>query len=187
MGLTYLAALGHRSIVFIGCPRESDDCWSWESEQRRDAYRRFMAAHGLPWTPEHEVPATNDLTAAQHVLRRLVASPARPTAAVVVNDWTAIVALKAALTSGIRVPHDLSLVGFDDLAFSALCSPGLTTIRQPLDAMGQHAANALLDRIERTPPAHALTNPAEHGALHVIFTPTLIRRESCAPPSAATV
>ena len=184
LGLAHLVSLGHRSIAYIAgsCPHGRRE--SWESERRRAAYHRYIAAHGLPWTAEHNVVVTDDFTAAQEALRGLATAPTRPTAAFVVNDWTAIVALKAALTCGIRIPDQLSLIGFDGIAFSALCTPGLTTIQQPLDAMGHHAATALLDSIEGTPPSHALTT-AEQGGSAVVFTPALIRRESCAPLSAS--
>jgi LacI family transcriptional regulator len=183
MALEYLVALGHRSIAYIAGPIGSDERDSWESEQRRAAYRRFMTSRGLPRAPEQEVVVTEDLAAAQDALRRLITSPARPTAAFVVNDWTAIVTLKAALTCGIRVPGDLSLIGFDDIAVSALYTPALTTIHQPLDAMGHYAATALLDSIEGRPPARPHIEAAAEGVPHTVFAPTLVRRESCGPPS----
>jgi LacI family transcriptional regulator len=183
MALEYLVELGHRSIAYIAGPIGSDDRDSWESEQRRAAYRRFMTSRGLPRAPEQEVVVTEDLAAAKDALRRLITSPARPTAAFVVNDWTAIVTLKAALTCGIRVPGDLSLIGFDDIAVSALYTPALTTIHQPLDAMGHYAANALLDSIEGRPPARPHVAAAAEGLPQTVFAPTLVPRESCGPPS----
>lgn len=180
MALHYLAGLGHRSIAFIGSPPETTEREPWESQQRRDAYRRFVSAHGLHvW----ELVATDDLAVAQDDLRRLVIGPERPTAAFAINDWTAVMTLKAALTSGICVPDDLSVVGFDDIAFARLYTPGLTTIHQPLDAMGRYATNALLDTIAGLPRALPEGNVEVSGA-NVIFAPTLIQRESCAAPRA---
>jgi len=76
----------------------------------------------------------------------------------------------------LRVPDDLSIVGVDDIPFAALCTPGLTTIRQPIDAMGSYAATYLLDRIggaeTADPPASTRDNHT------VFFSPTLVRRES---------
>jgi len=89
--------------------------------------------------------------------------------------------MKAALMCGVRVPTDFSVVGFDDIAFAALCAPGLTTIRQPLDTMGRYAATALLERIggRKVPPAPA--DLAEQAGPKSVFRPTLIRRESTGP------
>jgi len=89
---------------------------------------------------------------------------------------TAIITIKAALTCGLRVPDDLSVVGFDDIPFAAHYTPGLTTIHQPIDAMGRHAVTSLLDRIsgvEMAAPA-AETRDSET----VLFPPTLVCRES---------
>ena len=183
MALSYLVELGHRSIAFIGSAPETDDRESWESQQRHDAYHRFITSHDLPWSSAWELVATDDLTAAQEDLRRLVASAQPPTAAFVINDWTAVVTLKAALTSGLRIPDDLSLVGFDDIVFSRLCSPGLTTVHQPLDAMGRHAANALLDTIDGLPLSPPPLGSLERAGPGIVFAPTLIRRESCAAPT----
>jgi LacI family transcriptional regulator len=81
---------------------------------------------------------------------------------------------------GLRVPNDLSVVGFDDVPFAALTSPGLTTVRQPVDSMGHYAAGALLDRIasdaQGTPVA--FEPPADST---VVFPPTLVVRESVCP------
>lgn len=183
MALRYLVELGHRSIAFIGSSPETDDRESWESQQRHEAYHRFISSHDLPWFPAWELVATEDLTVAQDDLQRLLDSPQRPTAAFVINDWTAIITLKAALTRGLRIPDDLSLVGFDDIAFSRLYSPGLTTVHQPLDAMGRYAANALLDTIDGLPLSPPPPGSVDVAGNSVVFAPTLMRRESCAAPT----
>jgi DNA-binding LacI/PurR family transcriptional regulator len=183
MALQHVFELGHRSIGYVVGPPRSDGRDHWEVQQRHAAYRRFMVSHHLTWTPTLESVVPDNLAAAQIAIQRLVSGPGRPTACFVINDWTAIMMLKAASMCGIRVPDDLSLVGFDDITFSALCTPGLTTIHQPLDVMGHYAANGLLDVIEgvRLPDA-AATPTHEAGALQ-LFLPTLIRRESAGPPT----
>jgi LacI family transcriptional regulator len=114
------------------------------------------------------------LSSAEEMIQGMVAAPVRPTAAFITYDLAALVMLKAAQSLGLRIPDDLSLVAFDDIPFAALSTPGLTTVRQPIDAMGRYAANVLLDRImgvENTAPA-----PDDSGS--VIFQPVLIERDT---------
>jgi LacI family transcriptional regulator len=179
MALQYLVDLGHRAIAYIGGCEEANGFRSWESQQRQDAYCRFMHAHDLPSIAVWETGPLGDLAGVQERLRQPLTSPDRPTAALADDDWTAIMALKTALLCGMRVPDDFSLIGFDDIAFSAVSTPALTTVHQPLDAMGRYAAAALLDCIGGI----EMPGPAQTAESRVIFPPTLVCRESCAPPS----
>jgi LacI family transcriptional regulator len=119
---------------------------------------------------------------AQDTVRHLLSVHPRPTAALAESDLPAIVIMKAALMCGVRVPTDFSVVGFDDIAFAELCTPGLTTIRQPLDAMGRYAATALLDRIGGQEVAPPPVDLAEQAGPNSVFRPALIRRESTGSP-----
>ena len=175
-GLEHLVAQGHRSIGYIRQRPVYAPVESWEDHRRRAAYRRFLHTYGLPYTPDADVVVSDQIEEVQEVLRRLLDLPQRPTAVFVNNDMTAIITIKAALTCGLRVPDDLSVVGFDDIPFAAHYTPGLTTIHQPIDAMGRHAVTSLLDRIsgvEMAAPA-AETRDSET----VLFPPTLVCRES---------
>jgi LacI family transcriptional regulator len=80
-------------------------------------------------------------------MRELLALPEPPTAVFACNDLSAIGAMAAAAATGLAVPHDLSVVGFDDIALAAFASPPLTTIAQPKQRMGALAAQLLLERI----------------------------------------
>jgi LacI family transcriptional regulator len=176
LALAHLVGLGHRRIAHIRDGYHQD---SWEDDQRGRAYRDFLAAHDLPYDADLVVKlGSRGLQAAQYALAGLRALPAPPTALFVNNDVAAITMLKAALLAGIRVPEELSIIGFDDIAYSALCTPGLTTVRQPVDRMGNHAANVLLDIIDGMLPGDAADPPEKT----VVFAPTLVQRESCAPP-----
>lgn len=180
LALDYLFTLGHRSIAYIG-----PDQWPmpWEDEQRWDAHARFMEAHGLPYGPAYSADVRgHDLAVARKALQRVLAAPARPTAAFVSNDMSALLLLKAALTYGLRVPDDLSLVGFDGIQSAELSTPGLTTVRQPIEAIGRYAADALLDKIAAIEPPPLPPEEAS-GINPVVFPPTLVRRESACPPS----
>ncbi len=80
----------------------------------------------------------------QRVMRQLLSQRDRPTAVFCYNDMTAIGALRAATTRRLRVPEDLSIVGFDDLFVASYVNPPLTTIRQPMRSMGQQAMKVLM-------------------------------------------
>ena len=80
-------------------------------------------------------------------MQRLLAGAARPTAVFCANDEMAIGALKAVRRAGLRVPEDISVVGFDDISFAAFTDPPLTTIRQPRRAFGHAAVAALLEGV----------------------------------------
>jgi LacI family transcriptional regulator len=187
MALEHLVALGHRSIGYIRRRHLSVSSEPWEDHQRGAAYRGFLSARGLPYTPEAEVLVTNEIDRIdeiQQALRRLLALPQGPTAVFVNDDTTAIITIKAALTCGIRVPDDLSIVGFDDLPSSALYTPGLTTVHQPVDAMGRYAATILLDRISGVETAEHAVASLDSNTL--LFPPTLVCRESATRVSLPT-
>ena len=90
------------------------------------------------------------------------------------NDISAIGAIRAFEEAGLRVPEDISVVGFDDIALAAFSIPALTTVRQPLMKMGRIAAQTLLDRIEDRAPYIP----------EIAVEPDLIIRNSTAPPRA---
>jgi LacI family transcriptional regulator len=174
MALEYLLAQGHRSIGYFS---QHGGAESWEDRQRHATYRDFLRTHGLPHLPEAVMEVSNDIMSIQRALEVLLALPEHPTAVFVANDATALVTIKAAIAVGLRVPDDLSVMGFDDIPFAALCTPGLTTIRQPIEAMGQYAATILLDSIAGVDsvdtPALALLDTNT-----LIFPPALVCRDS---------
>ena len=81
-------------------------------------------------------------------MKRLLSLPNRPTAVFARNDFTAIGAMTAIKESGLRIPQDVAIIGFDDIPLAAHMSPALSTVRQPMRLQGQIAAEALLKRIE---------------------------------------
>ncbi len=176
LALEHLVALGHRSIGYLRRTSASESSMPWEDSQRQTAYRDFLSATDLPYIPAAELLVPGQIAAIQEALRSLLALPRRPTALFVNDDMTAIITIKAALLCGLHVPDDLSIVGIDDIPFAALCTPGLTTVHQPIDAMGSYAATYLLDRIGG---AETADPPASTNHNHtVFFSPTLVRRES---------
>ncbi len=103
---------------------------------------------------------------------RLAGMPARrrPTAAFCANDMTALGLLQQAISSGVRVPEKLAIVGYDDIEFASAAAVPLTSVRQPRDELGRTAARLLLDEA---------ANP-DHAHEQVLFTPELVARASTA-------
>lgn len=174
LALEHLVALGHRHIGYLRLRHASTP---WEDQQRQAAYRHFLSTHDLPHTPAAEMSIIDQVEEVQAALRSFLALPHRPTAIFVNDDMTAIITLKAARGCGIGVPDDLSIVGFDDIPFSSLCAPGLTTVRQPIEAMGRHAATVLLDRIGGVSTETTAETPGRDTDT-MFFPPTLVCRES---------
>jgi DNA-binding LacI/PurR family transcriptional regulator len=162
----HLVALGHRRIAYIG------DRFGYQSDTERFAgYRQALAEADLPFEPELVVHGNGKPDGAPPAVARLLALAAPPTALFCYNDMTALGALRYLRSCGLRVPEDLSLVGFDDLFLAEYTDPPLTTMRQPMWQMGRAAARMLLDLLEGSATVDNVQMPAE-----------LILRQSTAPP-----
>ena len=104
-------------------------------------------------------------------MRNLLASSEPPTAVFCYNDMTALGALRSIHEAGLKVPRDISVVGFDDLFLASYMQPPLTTVRQPMRRMGQLAMEHLLQLASGSAPSQTVHIPAE-----------LVVRQSTAPP-----
>jgi DNA-binding LacI/PurR family transcriptional regulator len=170
LGLRHLLDYGHRRIAFFqGQTFSSDSEIRWQSI--RDAAARLHLAIDPHLTVrlEGDSPSPQTGYCAAH---KLIAAGRDFTALWAFNDISAIGAMRALIESGRRVPHDVSVLGFDDVYGAGFHNPSLSTVRQPLARMGALAAETLLDRI-----AHPdLTDHTEHSV-----APDLIPRESTAP------
>ncbi|ABF40688.1 transcriptional regulator, LacI family [Candidatus Koribacter versatilis Ellin345] len=172
LALQHLVELGHTRIAFlIGDPASSD------SKTRWSAICEVAAELRLTIYPELTVQIeSRDSTPglgypfAKQLLERRVPF----TALFAYNDLSAIGSIWAFREAGIRVPEDISVVGFDDIPFSAYTHPGLTTIRQPLKQMGMIAAQTVVDQIE---------GKSEYVP-EIVVEPELVVRSSTAPVSA---
>ncbi|MGN5633604.1 LacI family DNA-binding transcriptional regulator [Streptomyces sp. AC154] len=162
----HLLALGHRRFVHLA---SAVDTWTFavRAEAVRDALR------GVPGTEVRTVPAALDVRAGHAAAERALALPGpRPTAIVCDDDILAAGACKAARRLGLRVPDDLSVTGFDDLALATAVEPELTTVRLPAEQVGERGMSALLAVLDgRT---------AETGSLPVHL---VVRGSSAPPPS----
>jgi len=136
----HLLDLGHRRIAVITGPN-----WALCSRARLDGYRAALDAAGVPVEPQlirdGAFETEDGLTHASELLRL----PDPPTAIFALNDGMAIGVYYAAAQAGLRIPDDLSVVGFDDYFVNAWLVPPLTTVRQPLTEMGAAAAQLVVD------------------------------------------
>src|SRR5580658_2920985 len=150
MALKHLTELGHKEIAFMKGPASSSD-----SEDRWKAIVQVCRRLNIPIRPELTLRLEGD-TASQDLgypyAKRLLSRNVPFTALFGYNDNSAIGAIRAIHEAGLRVPEDISVVGFDDIQGAAYCNPSLTTVRQPLEKMGEIAARSLLDQIENREP-----------------------------------
>ena len=161
----HLLSLGHRRIAAITGPR------GWiATEERLRGYRAALAAVGVMPDPLLEVESDFSDRGGFQATEALLELPDPPTAIFAFNDMLAIGAMQAARARGIRIPQDLSVVGFDDTFEASIVTPTLTTVRQPLAEMGRMAV-ALLVR---------LLQNQRIEALHVELATKLVVRESTA-------
>ncbi len=163
----HLIGLGHRRIAFLaGRP-------DLESARLRElGFRRAMQEAGVEVDPELVRVGSYDELAAAGPARELLTLPERPTAVFAANDVSAIATMDVALTLGLGVPDDLSVIGFDNIPESAMTTPGLTTIDQPMQLMGQRAITMLVE----------LMSGGELDRTHVTLPTRLVARRSTAAP-----
>src|ERR1700739_4695528 len=146
LALNHLVDLGHEEIAFMkgaDVSPDSEDRWKAVREVAKELGVRMPAElivqlEGDDATPQLGYPCAKELLARKRPFTALFAY----------NDISAIGSIRAFQEAGLRVPEDVSVVGFDDIQIAVHNSPSLTTVRQPLQKMGEIAARALLDRIE---------------------------------------
>jgi DNA-binding LacI/PurR family transcriptional regulator len=149
LAIEHLATLGHRHIAFIKGQEFSSD-----TEIRWQAVRTAANARGLTIDPALTGQLQGESSSPQlgyEVTRKFVSSGKPFSALFAFNDISAIGAISMLRQAGLRVPEDVSVVGFDDIQSAAFQNPALTTVRQPLREMGVIAAETLLRRIASPP------------------------------------
>jgi LacI family transcriptional regulator len=157
LAVRHLHALGHMRIATIAGPQETK-----AGADRLLGYRAELQALGLDNRPGYEQMGDFYSESGEAAMRALLALPERPTAVFAAADMMAIGAIRAVHTEGLQVPHDMAVVGFDDIQIAPLLNPALTTIRQDKTGLGVAAARALIEQIDNpevTPPV--LTLPVE--------------------------
>ncbi len=167
--MRHLLSLGHRRIGAITGPP------GWvATEGRRRGYRAALASAGIQFDPALEVEADFEITEGQEAATTLLDLPNPPTAVFAFNDNIAIGTMRAARTRGLRIPEDLSIVGFDDVEHATIVTPALTTVRQPLAELGRTAVSLLVRLLEHQ----------SVETLSVQLATRLVVRESTSPPRA---
>jgi DNA-binding LacI/PurR family transcriptional regulator len=146
LALHHLVESGHEEIAFMKGPilsSDAEDRWNTIC----DAAREFGITVRPELTLQLGADAASDPVSGYPFVRELLGRDQRFTALFAYNDNSAIAAIRVLQDAGLRVPHDVSVVGFDDIQAAAYMNPSLTTVRQPLRKMGEIAASTLLDRI----------------------------------------
>ncbi|MCL2418205.1 MAG: LacI family transcriptional regulator [Conexibacteraceae bacterium] len=163
----HLLQLGHRRIAAITGPR------GWiATEERLRGYRIALGEAGITPDPSLQVEANFRDNGGRAAMEQLLALPERPTAIFAFNDMLAVGVLQAAGKHGLRVPADISVVGFDDTFEASILDPPLTTVRQPLAEMGRMAVSQLVRLLQNQ----------RIEALHVELATKLVVRGSTAGP-----
>lgn len=169
LALSHLKELRHERIAFMkGNPISSD------AKDRWDAICRMAAQLGVAIDPDLtvQIDADDPTPMLGYPFGKQLLSRGKPfTALFAYNDVSAMGAIRAMHEQGLRIPQDISVMGFDDIPGAAFHVPGLTTVRQPLNRMGEVAAQSLLERIE---------NKKEYPP-EIAIEPELVVRDSTAP------
>jgi LacI family transcriptional regulator len=173
LALEHLYSLGHRKIAFIRGPKGLTD-----SSPRWRGIRNFVKQSGLEIDshlvldlPESRDPLSS-FESGYKLTEDLIRQKRSFSALLAFDDMSAFGAIRALNKSGMRVPEQCSVIGFDDVATSAIYTPSLTTVRQPMEAMGASAVGIVVDGI------NAVLEKREMGATHRKVAPELVVRES---------
>jgi LacI family transcriptional regulator len=162
--VSHLISLGHRRIGLINGQLQMEAALA-----RRDGYKQALLEHGILIDPELMVEGFYSQSAAYQATQTLLDLPQPPTAIFAASDTMAVGALNAARDRGLRIPDEVAVVGYDDLAFASHSTPPLTTVRQPVEEMSEQAVRLLIDQIR-----------GDSSPRSVRLTASLIIRESSA-------
>jgi LacI family transcriptional regulator len=161
----HLIGLGHRRVGLVRGPERNLD-----AEQRRQGYHAALREAGLgPW-PELEVAGDFTEPSGYEAIGELLARPNRPSAVFVANDHMAIGVMSALRESGVTVPDDLAVAGFDDISMARFTSPPLSTVRVNTALLGERAVELLM---------RARRSPGPGPRQHELLPTTLAIRDSC--------
>lgn len=166
----HLVGLGHRRVAYIG------DRFGCQSDTERfGGYRSALDLAYLPFLPEYVTHGNGKPDGGAPAMESLLSLPVPPTAVFCYNDMTALGAMSAISSRGLRVPDDISVVGFDDLFVAQYSSPPLTTVRQPMRDMGRIALETLI---------HLLGGAASEPNVKIPGQ-LIVRQSTCAPKEPA--
>jgi len=165
----YLVSTGHRRIAFM-----TGEASSLLTADRETGYRRAMADAGLDIDEDWVVEGGMSIEGAERATAALLGARRPPTAIFCANDEMAIACLHALHQAGREVPHDVSVMGFDDIRYARVANPPLTTMAQPIGDIGRHVAKRLIEAIDQP----------ETAAWDALVLPhALVVRDSVGPPA----
>ena len=164
LAAAYLLKLGHRQIAHLTGPRHHGNM-----TERAKGFTGELAAGTDPVEPI-VLYGKNDFNGGYEMGRELIAAHPEITAIFAANDTMAFGIIRALNEAGRRIPADVSVIGFDDLEFSGIVSPPLTSIHQPKYEVGEAAVEILLRHADRK---------KQHPPEHRVFDVRLIERQSC--------
>jgi len=171
-GVQHLAALGHRKVGFISGPMQQRSC-----QLRKAAFLRSMEETGIEPIDAWLVEGDHTLEGGMRAMEQLLRRKELPTAVMCSNDMTAIGALRVLAKAGLRVPEDMSLIGFDDIHLAEFAYPPLTTVRMSRNDLARAAFSALRSHVE---PAHISAKKS-----WPISTTLTVRQSTGHPPQVA--
>jgi LacI family repressor for deo operon, udp, cdd, tsx, nupC, and nupG len=166
--INYLLSLGHRRIAVI-----AGNMTSPSTKSRMEGYKRALAKAGLPYEEELVAIADYSQQKAEAATRKLIALSQRPTAIFTFSDEMGMSCISTLLSSGFKIPQDVSVIGFDNISYSQYCYPTLTTIAQPMTEIGIACMELLLPQL----------NGEKMVATERLLQHKLIIRESTGPVS----
>lgn len=163
----YLIGLGHRKVAYVGGPESSVP-----SFERFQGYLSALKSQGIPHDPALVRWADFLYPSGVEAGHSLLSLPSdrRPTAIFCASDWIALGVMNAATGLGLSIPHDVSVIGFDDTEIAMTSTPKMTAVRQPMKEFGATAVRTILDMRERS----VLVSPMR-------LTTELVVRDSTAP------
>lgn len=142
--MRHLIGLGHKRIGLIACNNNF-----LSTKQREEVYYQILKDEGIPIRKEYVIKAHRyDFKNGLRAMMQLMSLSCPPTAVFALSDDLAIGAVSAALSSGKRVPDDIAVMGFDDIAFASMYTPSITTVAQPCYDLGYNAMDMLARKIE---------------------------------------
>jgi LacI family transcriptional regulator len=168
----HLAVLGHRRIGFISGPNDLRS-----AQSRLDAFRRSMLSLGIRVPAEMIVGGDHTIESGQRGFQSFQQLKSPPSAIFCSNDMTAIGVMHAAFDAGLRIPRDLSVVGFDDISLSRHLLPPLSTVRMSCQEIGARAVNCL----------YALVDGESRGLTDAPILTSLVVRQSTDIPFGALI
>ncbi len=166
-GVQHLAALGHRKIAFIAGPPDQHS-----AQCRVEAFSQSLAECGIGLNPNWLVAGDHTLEGGFRAMEKILAGPEQPTGIMCSNDMTAMGVFHKAYRAGIRVPNDLSLIGFDDIQLARVMIPPLTTIQMSRLELARAAVTGLRAYVEKSAPKRE----------YQIDTQLVVRESTSFPP-----